>query len=298
MSTERRNPRSVDIDLYPTERILRIINQEDALVAQAVASVVPQVARVVDCAVDVIRKGGRIFYVGAGTSGRIAALDAAECPSTFGTPPQWIQAVVAGGNKALAQALEDAEDDIARGAADIKSRRVSSKDLVIGVAASGKTPYTCAALEFGKNKGAKTVAIVATTESAMSRIVDLTIETIVGPEIITGSTRMKAGTAQKLILNMISTGTMIRLGMTYSNWMINVNMSNSKLRTRGIQILCEILGVTSNTAEELSDQSDGRLKVAVVMGALGCSRSDAELRLKDGHEDLRKVLGYLGSGRE
>lgn len=298
MSTERRNPRSVDIDLFPTERILRIINEEDALVAQVVSAAVPQVARVVDCAADVIRRGGRVIYVGAGTSGRIAALDAAECPSTFGTPPQWFQAVVAGGAKALAQAMEDAEDNVDRGAADLKSKRVTSKDLVIGIAASGKTPYTCSALRYGKSKGAKTVALVATTDSAMSRIVDLTIETIVGPEIVTGSTRMKAGTAQKMILNMISTATMIRLGMTYSNWMINVNMSNAKLRARGIQILGEILGLNPTEAEELSSRSDGKLKLAVVMGALGCSRPDAELRLRNGQENLRKILGYLGSGRE
>ena len=298
MSTERRNPRSVAIDLFPTERVLRIINQEDALVAEAVAAAIPNIAKVVDLAVEAIRSGGRIVYVGAGTSGRIAALDAAECPSTFGTPPQWVLAVVAGGAKALSQASENAEDDAARGQVDMKARRISAKDLVIGIAASGSTPYTCSALEYAKAKSAKTVAIVAVTDSPLTKMADLSVETVVGPEVITGSTRMKAGTAQKMILNMISTATMIRLGMTYSNWMINVSMTNTKLRTRGVQMLCEILGVSANEAQKLSAGCDGQLKIAVVMGALGCSRPDAEQRLKNGEDNLRKVLGYLGTGRE
>src|SRR5262245_17596589 len=233
MSTERRNPRSVDIDLFPTERILRIINAEDALVATAVNAAVPQISKAVELAVEAIRGGGRVLYVGAGTSGRIAALDAAECPSTFSTPPGWVEAVIAGGAKALNHAVENAEDDGAKAAVDMKARKVCARDLIVGIAASGKTPYTCAALEYARAKGARTVAIVATEDSPMSKSVDITIETLVGPEIVTGSTRMKAGTAQKLVLNMISTTTMIRLGMTYSNWMINLTMANTKLRTRG-----------------------------------------------------------------
>ena len=298
MSTERRNPRSVDIDLFPTERILRIINAEDALVATAVAAVVPDICTAVDLAVDAIRRDGRLIYIGAGTSGRIAALDAAECPPTFSTPPDWVQAVIAGGSKAIVQAVEGAEDDPAKGAADMKARKVSARDLLIGIAASGKTPYTQGALEYGKAKGAKTVAIVAAPNSAMAKIADVTIETAVGPEIITGSTRMKAGTAQKLVLNMISTVTMIRLGMTYSNWMINVSMTNAKLRERGVNILKEVLGVSQNEAQKLSDQSGGILKVAVVMGAMRCTRKEAERRLEEGKGNLRKVLGHLGSGRE
>lgn len=298
MSTERRNPRSVDIDLFPTERILRIINAEDALVATAVAAVVPDICKAVDLAVDAIRSGGRLIYIGAGTSGRIAALDAAECPPTFSTPPDWVQAVIAGGSKAIVQAVEGAEDDPEKGAADMKARKVSAKDLLIGIAASGKTPYTQGALEYGKAKGAKTVAIVAAPNSPIAKIADVTIETAVGPEIITGSTRMKAGTAQKLVLNMISTVTMIRLGMTYSNWMINVSMTNAKLRERGVNILREVLGVSLNEAQKLSDQSGGTLKVAVVMGAMRCTRKEAERRLEEGKGNLRKVLGHLGSGRE
>jgi N-acetylmuramic acid 6-phosphate etherase len=298
MSTERRNPRSVDIDLFPTERILRIINAEDALVATAVSAAVSQISKAVDLAVQAIRGGGRVLYVGAGTSGRIAALDAAECPSTFSTPPEWVEAVIAGGAKALNHAVEGAEDDAAKAAVDMKARKVCSKDLLIGVAASGKTPYTCAALEYARAKGARTVAIVAAEDTPMAKSVDVAIETLVGPEIVTGSTRMKAGTAQKLVLNMISTTTMIRLGMTYSNWMINLTMANTKLRTRGVHMLREILGVSLEEAHKLSERSGGKLKVAVLMGALGCSRKDAEQRLTEGNGNLRKILGNLSSGRE
>jgi N-acetylmuramic acid 6-phosphate etherase len=298
MSTERRNPRSVDIDLFPTERILRIINTEDALVANAVGAAVPSIAKAVDFGVEAIRNGGRILYVGAGTSGRIGALDAAECPSTFSAPVEWVEAVIAGGSKALVQALEGAEDDPTRAATDLKARKVSSKDLVIGLAASGKTPYTIAALEYAKSRGARTAAVVAAQDTPMGKIADVVIETLVGPEIVTGSTRMKAGTAQKLVLNRISTTAMIRLGMTYSNWMINVTMTNTKLRTRGVHMLCEILGVSPDEAQELSERSGGKLKVAVVMGAAGCSRKDAEARLEAGNGNLRKILGHLGAGRE
>jgi N-acetylmuramic acid 6-phosphate etherase len=298
MSTERRNPRSVDIDLFPTERILRIINGEDASVASAVSAAIPQIAKAVDMAVGTIRGGGRILYVGAGSSARIAALDAAECPPTFSTPPEWVEAIVAGGAKALGRALEGAEDDDSRAALDLKAKKICSKDLVIGIAASGKTPYTFAALEYARSKNARTIAVVSLPDTPMSKAADLTIETLVGPEIVTGSTRMKAGTAQKMVLNMISTTTMIRLGLTYSNWMINVTMTNTKLRARGIHMLQEILGVTSEEAEQLTERSGGRLKVAVIMGALGCSRSDAEERLAAGDGNLRKILGHLGSGRE
>jgi N-acetylmuramic acid 6-phosphate etherase len=298
MSTERRNPNSVDIDLYPTERILKIINAEDATVANAVSAAIPEIAKAVDFAVNVIRNGGRIFYVGAGSSGRIALLDAAECPPSFGSPPEWIQAIIAGGAKAAGQAIEGAEDDREKAAADLKSKKIADRDMVVGIAASGKTPYTHAALDFARSKGAKTVAIVAVPDSPMSKAADVVIYTPVGAEIIAGSTRLKAGTAQKLVLNMISTAAMIRIGMTYSNWMINVQMSNAKLQERGIQILREILGVNAEQARKLTEASGGKLKLAVIMGTLGCSRKEAEQRLSDGAGNLRKVLGHLGAGRE
>src|SRR2546422_7882059 len=255
MITERRNPRSVDIDLLPTERVLKIINADDAVVANVVASAIPQIAKVVETAAECIRSGGRIIYIGAGTSGRLAILDAVEIPPTFSTPPEWIQAVMAGGAKALPHAIEGSEDDRARAAADLKSKKLTKDDLVIGIAASGNTPYTHAAIEFAKSKGAKTVAVVCVENSPMSKTADLTIQTLVGPEVITGSTRLKAGTAQQLVLNMISTATMIRLGMTYSNWMINLSMTNNKLRERGMHVLQEILGVRRDEAARLAESS-------------------------------------------
>jgi N-acetylmuramic acid 6-phosphate etherase len=298
MTTERRNPRSVDIDLFPTERILKIINAEDALVAAAVAEAIPDIARAVDLAVASIKSGGHILYIGTGTSGRIAAVDAAECPPTFGVPPEWIQAVMAGGPKALAYASESTEDDRDKAAGDLKSKKLTKNDLVIGIAASGATAYTHAALEFARSKGAKTVAVVCAQNTLISKAADLTICTPVGPEVITGSTRMKAGTAQKLVLNMISTAAMIRLGMTYGNWMINVSMTNRKLRERGMHILQEILGVKPDEATKLVEASGNNLKVAVIMGASGCNRKEAEKRLEEACGDLRKVLGHMSSGRE
>lgn len=298
MITERRNPRSVDIDLFPTERILKIINAEDATVAAAVAAAIPDIAKVVDSAVESIRVGGRVIYVGAGTSGRIAALDAAECPPTFSAPKEWVQAVIAGGAKAFTNAIESCEDESEKAAADLTLKKLTKKDLVIGIAASGNTPYTQSGLEFAKAKGAKTAAVVCIEQSPMSKIADFTVCTVVGAEVITGSTRLKAGTAQKLVLNMISTAAMIRLGMTYSNWMINVSMVNQKLRERGVHMLQEILGVRQEQAERLVKVSGGKLKIAVLIGATGCNRREAEKRLAESGGNLRKVLGYMGSGRE
>jgi N-acetylmuramic acid 6-phosphate etherase len=298
MSTERRNPNSVDIDLFPTERILKIINSEDATVTAAVCSAIPEIVKTVDLAVNAIRNGGRMIYVGAGSSGRMAILDAAECPPTFSSPPEWVQAIIAGGSKAISQAVEGAEDNREKAESDLKAKKVSAGDLIIGLAAGGRTPYTQAALEFARSKDAKTVAIVAVPDSPMAKFADIVICTPVGPEVITGSSRMKAGTAQKLVLNMISTAAMIRLGMTYSNWMINVTMTNAKLHERGVQILREVLGVNAEEAKKLSDASGGKLKLAVIMGTLGCNRKEAEKRLTEGGGNLRKVLGPLGTGRE
>jgi N-acetylmuramic acid 6-phosphate etherase len=298
VTTERRNPRSVDIDLFPIERVLKIINAEDALVAPAVAAAIPDIAKLVDSGVQTIKSGGHILYVGAGTSGRIAVTDAAEIPPTFSAPPEWIQGVMAGGARTFAKAGEGSEDDSEKAALDLKSKKLAKNDLLIGVAATGTTPYTLAALEYAKSKGAKTAAIVCAENSPMSKIADITIHVPVGPEVIAGSTRMKAGTAQKLVLNMFSTGVMIRLGMTYSNWMINVHMTNQKLRERGKHILVEILGVRPDDAEELVAKSGANLKVAVIMGATGCGRDEAEKRLASSNGNLRAILGHLGSGRE
>ena len=298
MTIERRNPRSVDIDLFPTERVLRIINAEDATVAAAVAAVIPEITKLVDAAVQSIRSGGRVMYVGAGTSGRIALTDAAEIPPTFSAPPDWIQAVMAGGSKAFGKAVEGLEDDREQAGADLKAKKIAKNDLIIGIAATGNTPYTLAALELAKTKDAKTAAIVCSENSTMSKVADIIVHVSIGAEVITGSSRMKAGTAQKLVLNMFSTATMIRLGMTYSNWMINVSMTNQKLRERGKHMLQEILGVRPNEAEKLVEASGANLKVAVIMGATGCDRREAEKQLAASDGNLRTVLGHLGSGRE
>jgi N-acetylmuramic acid 6-phosphate etherase len=278
--------------------MLKIINAEDALVSSAVAAAIPDIARLVDIAVQSIREGGRVIYVGTGTSGRIAVVDAVECPPTFGTPPDWVQAVIAGGTRAVTQSIENSEDDRTKAAADLKSKKLTKNDLVVGIAASGSTPYTLAALEFAKTKDAKTAAVVCVENSPMSKVSGLTIVTIVGPEIITGSTRLKAGTAQKFVLNMLSTAMMIRLGMTYSNWMINVGMTNQKLRNRGQHILQEILGIKAELAERLVADSGSNLKLAVIMGATGCNREEAEKRLANSNGNLRTVISHFGSGRE
>jgi N-acetylmuramic acid 6-phosphate etherase len=298
MTIERRNPRSVDIDLFPTERVLKIINAEDAQVAGAVAAAIPDIAKLVDVAVQSIRAGGRVIYVGAGTSGRIAMTDAAEIQPTFGAPLEWVQAVIAGGTKAFMKAMEGAEDDREKATADLKSKRLTPTDLVIGIAATGNTPYTIAALEYARSKGTKTAAIVCSENAPIAKEVDIALHVAVGPEVIAGSSRMKAGTAQKMVLNMFSTAVMIRLGMTYSNWMINVSMTNHKLRDRGKHILEEILGVKPNDAEKLVEASGANLKVAVIMGATGCDRRQAEKELTAANGNLRAVLGHLGSGRE
>ena len=298
MNPERRNPHSVDVDLLPTERILKIINAEDAQVANAVAAAIPEIASVVDKAAQSIRAGGRVIYVGAGTSGRLAVIDSTECPPTYGSPPEWLQAVMAGGTRTFTDAVEGSEDNREKAAADLKPKKLTKNDLVIGIAASGSTPYTHAALEFAKSKGAATAAVVCVEDSPMSKAADITVYTAVGPEVVTGSTRMKAGTAQKLVLNMISTATMIKLGMTYSNWMINVSMTNRKLRERGTHILQEIMGVKADEAARLVEASGANLKVAVVMGATGCTRQEAETRLAEANGHLRTVISHLGSGRE
>jgi len=298
MNTERRNPRSVDIDLFPTERILKIINAEDAQIASVVGAAIPEIAKVVDLAVSAIKAHGRVLYVGAGTSGRLALLDAVECPTTFGVPAEWVQAVLAGGSKTFGQAREGIEDDREQAVTDLKAKKIVSNDLVIGVAASGRTPYTVAALEFARDQAANTAAVVAVPGGPMEKVAAVTICTPVGPEVITGSTRMKAGTAQKMVLNMISTTMMIRLGMTYSNWMINVSMTNQKLRERGLQTLREVLGLHDDELKKLIQSSGGNLKVAVVMGALSCDRKKAEKLLSEKGGNLRKIVAHLGSGRE
>ena len=290
MTTENGNPKSEAIDSLDTLGILRVINEEDTQVAAAVQQQLPAIARSVDMAVGILRSGGRIVYIGAGTSGRIAALDASECPTTFNSQPDWFQAIVAGGTDTYSGG---AEDNRAQAASDLRYAAVGEKDLIVGIAASGKTPYTHAGLEYAKSVGATTLALVCVSASPMADEADLAIAVDVGPEVLTGSTRMKAGTAQKMVLNMFSTATMIRMGMTYDNWMINVRMTNEKLRARGIRILEKILGVEQSRATELVRQSGGELKIAVLMGRLGCRREEAQQRLGANDGNLRRTLEEL-----
>lgn len=282
-TTERRNPRTREIDAKSTIGILRAIHYEDATVAGAVARALPSISRAVEAIAASLQRGGRLFYVGAGTSGRLAALDAAELPPTFGTSPHIVQAVIAGGRRALTHAVEGAEDGRAQGARDLAARGLRSGDIVAGIAASGATPYVLGALEFAKRKGATTISITCNPRTPITQISKIRIVTPTGPEVVTGSTRMKAGTAQKMVLNMLSTATMIRLGRVYDNWMIGAALTNRKLRARGVRILMEASGARVVDATRALRQSGHNLRVALIMLKTGASARQAKRRLRDTH---------------
>jgi N-acetylmuramic acid 6-phosphate etherase len=284
-ATEQRNPRSRGIDAKSTIEILRAIHREDASVARTVAGALPAIARAVDAIAGALSQGGRLFYVGAGTSGRLAALDAAELPPTFGTPPRLVQAVIAGGRRALTHAVEGAEDNRAQGARDLIARRLTAKDVVVGIAASGGTPYVLGALEFAKKRGAVTIGITSNPRTPITQVAKISIVTPTGPEVITGSTRMKAGTAQKMVLNMLSTASMIRLGRVYDNWMIGVALTNQKLKARGLRILMEASGAGVAESTRALRQSGHNLGAALIMLKIGASAQEARrlLRATQGH---------------
>ena len=291
--TERRNPRSRGLDLKSTAEILRIINREDAGVARAVARAIPAIARAVDAIASALRRGGRLIYVGAGTSGRLAVLDASECPPTFGVPPRMVLGVIAGGRRALVSAVEGAEDDAAQGARDLKKKKVSAKDVVVGLTASGATPYVLGALRYARQRGAATIGVTCNPGAAIERVARITIAAQVGPEVIAGSTRMKAGTAQKMVLNMLSTAAMVRLGCVYDNWMINVALTNKKLRRRGLRLLEEATGASGSEAARAARHAGHDLRTALLMLKAGVDAATAKRRLKQAHGDLRKALGGL-----
>jgi N-acetylmuramic acid 6-phosphate etherase len=259
-------------------------------VAQAVARELPQIARAVDAIVRGLRRGGRLIYVGAGTSGRLAMLDAAECPPTFGVPRRMVQAVVAGGRRALVRAVEGAEDSETQGARDLRAKRVTANDVVVGLTASGSTPYVLGALGYARRRGAVTVGVTSNRQSPLARVAVITIAPQTGPEVITGSTRMKAGTAQKLALNMLSTAAMVRLGRVYDNWMIDVALTNRKLRQRGLRILEQVSGVSVSEAERALRQAGHDLRVALVMLKTGTNAAQAKRRLRAAQGNLRKAL--------
>ena len=277
--TEEANPASRDIEARSTVEILQIINQEDQKIAGAVAAEISRIAAAVDAVVDIIGKGGRLFYIGAGTSGRLGVLDAAECPPTFHVSPELVQGIIAGGEAALARATEANEDDPAAGKRDLIAREFARRDALVGIAASGRTPYVLGAVAAARELGALTIGISCTPDSELSRAVKIAITPLVGPEVIAGSTRMKAGTATKLVLNMISTAVMIRLGHVYGNLMVNVEPKNSKLADRAKRIIAESAGVSYEKAGELLSQSAGNVKVAIVMSRLAIDHEAAEARL-------------------
>jgi N-acetylmuramic acid 6-phosphate etherase len=289
--TERRNPRTQQIDLADPLGIVDLMHAEDQEVPRAVATQRERIAEAIAAAEQTFRAGGRLFYVGAGTSGRLGVLDASECPPTFGTDPEMVQGIIAGGAPALTSAQEGAEDNLDQARIDLIARGVRAGDLVIGIAASGTTPYVRVALEHAKAVGART-AIVACSPPPETTLaaVDIPIVAITGPEAITGSTRLKAGTATKLILNMITTGAMIRLGKTFGNLMVDLRATNVKLADRSERIVAEVCALSRPDARALLDRAGGRVKIAIVMQALGVGREEAERRLADAGGVIRRVV--------
>jgi len=297
LGTEQTKAVASDLDLKSSFEIAHIINAEDAKVAAAVKSALPQIGEAIDLIADAIAQGGRLIYVGAGTSGRIAALDAAECPPTFNVAPETVQFVMAGGPKALAIAVEANEDSRRLGEREIAKRKPQKNDVVVGIAASGRTPFTVAALEYARRRGAKTIAVTSKRDSPLEKAADLAIVAEVGPEVISGSTRMKAGTAQKMILNMLSSGAMTRLGYVYGNLMVNVHLKNAKLVQRGVNILEQAAGVSSERAQEALNSSGNRLPVALVMLAASVNRRAAKRALKKANGHVRRAIALAASKR-
>lgn len=290
MITEEINPASIDIDTRSTEEILEIINREDQKVAEAVGREIPNIARAVEIIVDALARGRRLFYVGAGTSGRIGVLDAVECPPTFGISPEAIQGIIAGGYEACYRSVEAAEDDAVQGADDLWARGVMEGDVVLGIAASGRTPYTRGALELANRIKARTIALTCDPNSEIARMAEVAISPVVGPEVLAGSTRLKAGTAQKMVLNMLSTAAMIRLGRVYSNLMVNVQMYNQKLIERGKRILMIALDVDYREAERRLREAGYDLRLAIIMGKRGATREEALRLLIESNQHVRRAI--------
>ncbi len=291
MLTEQRNPNSLNIDQRSTLEILQIMNAEDATVAHAVSTVLPQIALAVDLITERLRAGGRLFYIGAGTSGRLGILDAVECLPTFSIDPETVQGIIAGGETAFVRSVEGAEDRPEGGRNDLIDRQLTLQDVVVGIAASGRTPYVVGALDYAREVGAGTIGIACNAPAPVLDAADIAIAALVGPEIITGSTRLKAGTAQKLILNMLSTATMIKLGKVYNNLMVDVRVSNEKLADRARRIVCEVTGIEANEATTLLEQTGQEVKPAIVMALLGIDVNDARTRLAESGGMLRTVIG-------
>lgn len=292
--TEERNPLTRDIDTLPTLDMLMLINAEDQKVALAVRKELANIAAAVDAITVRMQHGGRLIYIGAGTSGRLGVLDASECPPTFGTPPELVVGLVAGGSGALTSAVEGAEDDQDGGAAEMASLHVNENDSVIGIAASGRTPYAIGGLQEAQKRGALTVSIVCNRPSQLEAFAEIGIAPVVGPEVVSGSTRLKAGTAQKMVLNMISTAVMIRLGKTYSNLMVDVQPTNAKLRQRARRIVAEATGLDLPQATEMLSACNGEVKTAIVAVLAGISPEQARKRLQETGGFVRKAILSAG----
>ncbi|MFC0226733.1 N-acetylmuramic acid 6-phosphate etherase [Serratia aquatilis] len=290
MVTESRNPASAEIDTLPTLDMLALINREDQQVPLAVEATLPEVAKVVDLLVEAFAQGGRLIYCGAGTSGRLGILDASECPPTYGTPREQVIGLIAGGNTAILQAVENAEDNAEMGAQDLRNLDFNARDLLVGIAASGRTPYVLGAMAYARSVGATVASISCNPGSEMSKAADIAIEPRVGPEVVTGSSRMKAGTAQKLILNMITTGAMIRSGKVYSNLMVDVEATNAKLLQRQVNIVVEATECSSERAEQALNQCNRHCKTAIVMILGDLSAQEASAILAKNNGFIRKAL--------
>ncbi|HHQ4312198.1 TPA: N-acetylmuramic acid 6-phosphate etherase [Serratia fonticola] len=290
MVTESRNPASSQIDTLPTLDMLAVINSEDQKVPLAVAATLPEIARVVDLVVEAFANGGRLIYCGAGTSGRLGILDASECPPTYGTPREQVVGLIAGGHAAILQAVENAEDSPQMGEQDLRNLGFNARDVLVGIAASGRTPYVLGAIAYARSVGATAVAISCNPNSEMGQAADIAIEPVVGPEVVTGSSRMKAGTVQKLILNMITTGAMIRSGKVYSNLMVDVEATNAKLIQRQVNIVVEATECSPEEAEEALNQCQRHCKTAIVMILGGLSAPEASAVLSKNKGFIRQAL--------
>lgn len=290
LSTETRNPNTMELDRMTPLEIVTVMNREDARVPEAIRPALPNIARCVEWAAQSIESGGRLIYMGAGTSGRLGVLDAAECPPTFGVSPETVVGLIAGGDRAFLKAVEGAEDSRELGEEDLRRLGLTPKDTVVGIAASGRTPYVLGGLHYAGTVGCHTAAISCNPGSPIGKAAQIAIEVVPGPECLTGSTRLKAGTAQKLILNMISTATMVRCGKTYENLMVDVVPSNEKLRVRAENIVMEAASVTREQAQEALRQSHDRVKTAILMLLIGCGPEEAEARLEKTNGHIRQAM--------
>ena len=288
--TEQRNPNSMHVDSLSALEIVQLMNKEDKQVPLAIEKCLPQIAQAVECIVAAFQQGGRLVYIGAGTSGRLGVLDASECPPTFGVSPEMVKGIIAGGERALRHPIEGAEDSKAQSVIDLQTIQFSSKDVLVGIAASGRTPYVIGALEYAKSLGSVTVSIASNPNSAMANIVDIAIDTVVGPEVLTGSSRLKSGTAQKLVLNMLTTASMILMGKCYQNLMVDVQASNEKLKARAIRIVMQATDCDKALAEETLKQADQNAKLAIMMILSGLDRAQAEALLEKHHGKLQLAL--------